>query len=153
MTWLDLVCVGFVLLAGAGGYAQGFLRGILRLLALLLGGALAGLVVARLDPRTAVASTLAGAIGTLLLAIAAAGVLAWQAARGLPRAVHESLPNRVLGILPALLIALLMLALLLGLVERVVISTEAQLFIRDGLLTGPLVAVVDTVEQTLAGVR
>ena len=153
MTWLDLLCCLLLALVAVGGYTQGLLRGLLRLLALLAGGILGTLLMLRLGALGTPRATAAWAIAAALLGVAITGLLAWGAARVVPHFMHETLTNRLLGIVPALLIGLVILALLLGLVERVALTAETQEFIRDGLLTGPLVRVVDLVEQVVAGVR
>jgi hypothetical protein len=88
-----------------------------------------------------------------LLGVAVCGLVAWSAAKAIPSFVHRTLANRLLGVIPALLLGLLMLALGLGLAVRVVVAPETQAYIRAGLLTGPLVEAVDVAEQIVAGVR
>jgi uncharacterized membrane protein required for colicin V production len=153
MTWLDLLCGLLLLLLGAGGYAQGFLRGLLRLVALLGGGAFGAALMLRMGTlgtaqATALWAAVAGIAGLLGI-----GLIFWTVLHAIPRFVHTSLPNRWLGVVPALVIGLVILALLLSFVERVALYPETQAFIRSGLLTGPLVEVVDLMEQIVAGVR
>ena len=153
MTLLDVVCWLFLALVGIGGYAQGLIRGVLRLLA-LLGGAVMGTLFALRVGSTGTAPGAAGWAGVMaLLGIAVCGLVAWSAAKAIPPFVHRTLINRLLGVLPALLLGLLILALGLGLAERVVVASETQAYIRSGWLTGPLIGAVDVAEQIVAGVR
>ena len=153
MTWLDLICVLFLLLAGAGGYTQGFIRGSLRLLALSVAGVVGVLFALRLVlPETASATLLWGGAAALLGFVVAA-LLAWSANRAIPDFVHRSPANRLLGILPAAGIALMILVLGLGVGERLTASSTAQAFLRSGILTGPLVGAGDLIEQMLAGIH
>lgn len=153
MTWLDLVCVVLLVLAGIGGYEQGFIRGIARLLALLLGGALGALTIARLDLLNTASGAIGWAIAIAVIALAAMGMLIWSMGRAVPSFIHQAPANRVLGVLPALFLGLVILTLLLGLAERLALSPATQSFIRSGGLTGPLVGAVDLIEQSIAGVR
>ena len=153
MTWLDAVCFVLLLLVGLGGYEQGAIRGILRLVGLLAGGGLGFLLVLRVGTLDTVQGAAASAIIAILLGVTATGLLIWSVTRMLPSFVHRNPANRALGILPALVVGLLILTLALGLAERLVTTQERQAFIRAGKLTGPLVRVVDLVEQTVAGVR
>jgi hypothetical protein len=93
------------------------------------------------------------AASAALLGLAFTAAIAWAASRGVPRFVHQTLTNRLLGILPALLIGLVMVALGLALIDRIALEPATQELIRRGVLTGPLVAVVDVLEQIIAGVR
>ena len=153
MTWLDLVCgLGLALLA-VGGYSQGLIRGVLRLAALGAGGLLGAALILRLGTMGTARVTAGWAVAAALLAIGVSSMLAWSAARAVPRSAHRSLVNRVLGVIPALAAGLVILALGLSLGERVARAVETQQLIRAGALTGPLVALVDLLEQRAAGLR
>jgi uncharacterized membrane protein required for colicin V production len=149
MTWLDLVCAMFVALVAVGGYAQGLIRGLLRLAALLVGGTIGILLMLRLGALATARMTAIWALVATGLGVAASGAMAWAATGAVPRRTHESTLNRLFGILPALAIGFVVLALVLGLAERVAIRPSDQAFIRSGLVTGPLVELVDRLEQTL----
>ena len=153
MTWLDLTCALFLLLAGAGGYSQGFIRGSLRLLVLLSTGVLGVLFALRPDSLATARTTLQWSAAGALLGFAVAAFLAWSANRAIPDFVHRSPANRLLGILPAAGIALMILVLGLGVGERLTASSTAQAFLRSGILTGPLVGAGDLIEQMVAGVH
>ncbi len=153
MTWLDLICGLFLLLASIGGYTQGFIRGSLRLLVLLSAGVLGVLFALRPDSLATARATLLWTGAFALLGFAVAAILAWNANRAIPDFVHRSPANRLLGILPALLIAVVVLVLGLGVGERLVVSPTDQAFIRSGVLTGPLVDTGDLIEQIVAGVH
>ena len=153
MTLLDVVCGVFLVLVGIGGYAQGLIRGVLRLLALLGGAALGTLFALRVGSSGTARGAAGWAGAAALLGIVVCGLVAWSAAKAIPPFVHRTLANRLLGVLPALLLGLLILAVGLGLAERVVAAPETQAYIRSGLLTGPLVEAVDVAEQIAAGVR
>ncbi len=153
MTWLDLVCGLFLALVAVGGYAQGLIRGVARLGVLLGGGALGALVVLQLGSFDTAAATAGWAAAIALLALGGTGLVGWSMARIVPRFMHAMLANRLLGVLPALLAGLVILALVLALAERLAVTSETQAFIRSGVVTGPLVSTVDLVEQLVAGVR
>ena len=151
MTWLDVVCgLGLAVIA-AGGYAQGLIRGALRLAALVAGGLLGAGLMLRLGTMGTPRATAGWAAAAELLGIAIAGMIAWSASAAVPHTVHQSLPNRVLGVVPALVAGSLVLALGLSLGERVTPSVAVQQLIRAGALTGPLVDLVDTLEQRAVG--
>ena len=153
MTWLDLICGLFLLLAGIGGYTQGFIRGSLRLLVLLSAGVLGVLFALRPDSLATARSTLLWTGVVTMLGLAVAALLAWNANRAIPDFVHRSPANRLLGILPAAGIALVILVLGLEVGERLIASPTDQDFIRSGVLTGPLVDTGDLIEQIVAGVH
>ena len=153
MTWLDLICVVFLAIVGIGGFAEGFIRGFLRLLALLAGGALGALFVPRLGAPLGVGAAIGVALAAGMGAMLVTGLLAWSAARAIPGFIHDILANRLLGVVPAVMLALLILTLALGLAERIADAPETQEFLRSGTLTGPLIDATDLLEQTIAGVR
>lgn len=153
MTLLDAGVIALLVLVAAGGYQQGLLRGLTRTAALLLIGALT-LV---LSVGTSLSGTIQQVVlRTLLLfcgGVLVIGAATWLINRLVPATFHHSRINRVLGVLPALVQAALVLALVLGFVHRVALSQEMQNYIAGGLLTGPLIAPFAWVEQSLAGVR
>lgn len=153
MTWLDLVSLIFLVLVGVGGYTQGLIRGLVRLLALAAGGILGALFVLWLGSLETARATVGWATVGALLSLAACAALAWGVSKAVPKVTHRRLSNRVLGVVPALAIGLLVLAIGLGLADRVAMSPATQALIRRGMLTGPLVAVTDLLEQIVAGVR
>jgi uncharacterized membrane protein required for colicin V production len=152
ITALDAGVVAALLLIGIGGYRQGLLRGITRFSALLIAALLALLL--------GFGTSLRGAIETIILRSAAlfAGVLLVAAGvallvnRLIPRVLHESLINRVLGIFPALLQGLIVISLVLGLAHRVAITDEMAHYLAGGRVTGPLIQPFDWLERSLAGV-
>lgn len=153
MTWLDVVCILALALIAAGGYVQGLIRGLVRLLALLGGGGLAAVAVLKIDATASAPGTAAVAVAITTALLAVAGLVAWMLARSFPASAHESPVNRLLGVVPALALGFVLLAVLVGLAERVALTTETQAFIRAGALSGRLVRVVDTIEQLVAGIR
>lgn len=153
MTWLDLGCTLGLVLIAAGGYSQGLIRGVLRLVALVAGGLLGAGLMLRLGTLGTPSTTALWASAAALLGVAVSGLLAWSASNTVPRSVHESLPNRILGILPALLAGAIILALGLSLAERIAMTVQTQELIRTGIITGPLAGIVDLVEQRAAGLR
>ncbi len=153
MTWLDLLCGLFLLLVGIGGYAQGFIRGGLRLLALLVGSALGLLFTMRLGSLATATAAVVWAGAAAMLGITVAALAAWSLAKALPNVVHRALTNRLLGILPAVVLGLVILVIGLGLVDRLTTSSATQELLRKGLVTGPLVGAGDLIEQMIAGVR
>lgn len=153
MTWLDVVCTLSLVLVAVGGYTQGLIRGTLRLIALAAGGLLGAGLMLRLGTLGTPRTTAIWASAAALLGVAVSSLLAWSATGAVPRTVHESLPNRILGIVPALFAGAVILALVLSLTERLAMTTQTQQLIRTGILTGPLVSIVDLVEQRAAGLR
>lgn len=153
MTWLDLISTLGLVLVAAGGYTQGLIRGALRLVALIAGGLLGAGLMLRLGTLGTSRTTALWASAAALLGIAISSLLAWSATNAVPRAVHESLPNRILGILPALVAGAIILALGLSLAERLAMTVQTQRLIRNGIVTGPLTGIVDLVEQRAAGLR
>lgn len=153
MTWLDVVCILGLVLVAIGGYTQGLIRGALRLMALAAGGLLGAGLMLRLGALGTPRATAIWASAAALLGVAVSSMLAWSAGGAVPRAIHESLPNRILGILPALFAGAVILALVLSLAERIAMTTHTQQLIRTGIISGPLVSIVDFVEQRAAGLR
>ncbi|HSH80408.1 MAG TPA: hypothetical protein VLA19_17915 [Herpetosiphonaceae bacterium] len=153
MTWLDVVCILALALIAAGGYVQGLIRGLVRLLALLGGGGLAAVAVLNLDTASSAPGTAAVAVAITTALLAIAGLAAWMLSRSLPSSAHAAPVNRLLGVVPALALGFVLLAVLVGLAERVALTTETQAFIRAGALSGRLVQLVDTIEQLVAGIR
>ncbi len=153
MTWLDVVCILALALIAAGGYVQGLIRGLVRLLALLGGGGLAAVAVLKIDAAPSAPGTAAVAVAITTALLAIAGLVAWILARSLPASAHAAPANRLLGVVPALALGFVLLAVLVGLAERVALTTETQAFIRAGALSGRLVQLVDTIEQLVAGIR
>ena len=153
MTWLDVVCMLLLLLVAAGGFTQGFIRGVLRLGTLAAGGALGALFTLRLGSLPTATGAAGWSAAATLLGIVVLGLVAWSASLALPRSVHEALANRIFGVAPAILTGLVILAVVLGLVERLAAAPETQALIREGALTGRLVSAVDIAEQLVAGVR
>ena len=153
MTWLDLLCGLLLALIAAGGFTQGCIRGVLRFGTLLAGGALGALFALRLRPLETATAVAGWAAAATLLGITVAGLLAWSASRAIPPSIHAATANRILGILPAAGAGLVILALLLGLAERLAIEPATQAFIRGGALTGRLVRAIDVAEQVVAGAR
>jgi uncharacterized membrane protein required for colicin V production len=153
MTLLDVAVLALLMLIGAGGYQQGLIRGITRTAALLAIGMLTALlstgVVIEGSLQTIIARTLTIFGGVLLLV----GTLTWLVNRVIPRPFHETVTNKVLGILPGLLQGLIVLALTLGFVHRVALDQSMQEYIAGGMITGPLIQPFDWLERVLAGVQ
>jgi uncharacterized membrane protein required for colicin V production len=153
MTWLDIMCILGLTLVAAGGYNQGFSRGILRLATLVVGGLLGAGLMFHMGTLGTPRATAVWAVAAALLAMIASSLIAWSAIGAVPRRVHEWLPNRILGLLPALVVGVIILALSLSFAERVASAVDTQQLIRTGMVTGPLVSAVDLVEQHTIGVR
>lgn len=152
VTALDAGVVAAMLLIGIGGYRQGLLRGLTRVAALLIAALLALLLGAGMSLRGAV-ETIAVRSAALFagMLLVAAGI-ALLVNRLIPRALHESLINRVLGIFPALLQGVIVLALLLGFAHRVAITDEMQRYVAAGRVTGPLIRPFNWLERSLVSV-
>lgn len=153
MTALDAAVIALLVLISAGGYHQGLIRGLTRLLGLAL-IALTTLIFSvgisnRGDLQAMILRTLALCAAIIL----AVGALIWLLNRAIPRAWHNALINKLLGIVPALLQGVIVAALILGLVHRLALEQEMQQYLARGLVTGPLVLPVSWLEQSLAGVR
>lgn len=153
MTWLDLVCLLTLGIVAVGGYAQGFVRGILRTLSLVGGGALGVLFMLRVEPREDLQQMVLWTVAAALLGIVVASLFTWSVSRAIPPFVHHSIMNRVLGVLPAVVIELVVLVFLLGLAERLAVTPEQSTFLRSGILTGPLIVIVDWIEQYFVSIR
>jgi uncharacterized membrane protein required for colicin V production len=151
MTLLDAAVIAFLILAGFGGYRQGLIRGLTRSIALVGTGVLAFVVSSTLiitgSIRAVILRTLALIVAVLLLNMGAMTVLN----RVVPRSAHESQINRLLGVIPAVLQALIIAAIALGLAHRLALNAETQRYIADGLLTGRLMEPVGWIERSLAG--
>jgi uncharacterized membrane protein required for colicin V production len=153
MTLLDAAVIALLLLIAAGGYYQGFLRGLMRLIGLLSIGLLTALL--------SIGASLQGSIQQVVLRTFAlfcggtlvVGVAIWLLNRLIPPALHRSRINKLLGVLPALLQGVIVLALALGFVHRVALEQETQGYIARGLVSGPLIEPFAWFEQSLAGVR
>ena len=153
MTWLDLVCLlGFGVVA-VGGYTQGFVRGILRLVALAGGGALGTLFMMRVQFGDDLRQIILWTAGAALLGILVVSLFIWSISRAIPAAIHNSIINRVLGIVPAFAVQIVVLTFALGLADRLALTTDLRLFLRGGLVTGPLIAVTDWLEQLFITIR
>lgn len=153
MSWLDFACICGLILIAVGGYSQGLIRGVLRLAALAAGGLLGALLMLRLGTLGTPRSTAIWATAAALLGVAVSALVAWSATNSIPRAIHAALLNRLLGILPALAAGGIILALGLSLAERIALTAPTQDMIRTGRVTGPLIQIVDGIEQRVAGLR
>lgn len=147
---LDAAVIAFLILAGFGGYRQGFVRGLTRSIALIGTGALAFVISSSLiitgSVRAVILRTLALIAAALLLNVGAITLLN----RVIPRSLHESRVNRLLGVVPAVLQALIIAAVVVGLAHRLAETPELQRYIAGGILTGRLVEPVAWVERSLA---
>jgi uncharacterized membrane protein required for colicin V production len=150
MTWLDAGVVVFILLVGLGGYYQGLLRGLTRTIALLG----TGLIALTLSLGAAIGGTLEGVVvRTLALVLAVVlvvGVITWSINRVIPRSFHHSPVNRVLGVVPAVLQGVIVVALVLGFVHRVAFDQATQRYIEQGRVTGPLIVPFSWIERSLS---
>lgn len=152
MTWLDFVCLLTFFVVAMGGYAQGFVQGALRLLSLVGGGALGILFMLRLDTGDDLRPLVIWTIGAALLGILVVGLFCWSISRAIPPAIHNAPANRVLGVLPALLVEVIVLVAVLGLADRLM-TPQQSYFLRSGFLTGPLIVITDWIEQFFVTVR
>lgn len=153
MTLLDAAVLVFLLLVALGGYRQGLVRGVLRIGAMVAIGLLAAILSAGIG-RQGDLQTLLLRTGALFAGLViAAGMLAWMLGRSVPRVVHDSVVNRLLGVVPALLQGLLVAALLLGLIHRIAFSPELQAYVAGGAVSGPLIQPFSWLERSLAGLR
>ena len=156
LNWVDLIVVLIVVLYLARGWYEGFLRVTLD----LVGLALIFWVGWRFYPR--LSGWLAGQwgipevygrpLGFLLAGIVAASVF-WIVAGlilgALPRQVHHSWLNRLLGLLPAALSGLLVAALVVTLVSVAPTDFPLASAVSTSALGGPLVAWTTEVEGRL----
>lgn len=153
MTLLDAAVLALLALIGAGGYYQGLIRGITRTAALLAIGLLAALLTS--------SATIEGAIQTVILrtltivggVLLVVGTLTWLINWAIPRSFHATLINKILGIVPALIQGLIVLALALGFFHRIALDQAMQDYLARGLITGPLIQPFGWLERTLAGVQ
>ena len=153
MTPLDAAVLALLVLIGAGGYQQGLVRGLTRLVA-LAAVVPATLVLAigidsRDGLRTMLIRTLALCGGVVLLA----GIVTWVVNRLIPLRWHDSRLNKILGVLPALLQGVAVMALMLGLTHRLALEQEMQHYLARGAVTGHLIRPVSWLEQSLVGLR
>lgn len=153
MTLLDAAVLAFLLLVSLGGYRQGLVRGVLRIAALLAIGLLAAILSAGIGRQGDLQTLLMRAVALFAGLIIATGTLAWMLGWSVPRVIHDSTLNRLLGVVPALLQGLLVVALLLGLVHRIAFSQELQTYIAGGAISGPLIQPLSWLERSLAGLR
>lgn len=153
MTWLDLVCLLTLGIVAVGGYTQGFVRGMLRIFSLVGGGALGLLFMLRIEPSDDLQQMVLWTIGAGLLGIVITSLFSWSVSRAIPPFVHHSITNRVLGVVPALIIELVVLIVVLGLADRLAITPDHSTFLRSGILTGPLIVIVDWIEQYFITIR
>lgn len=152
ITALDVGVSVALLLIAIGGYRQGLLRGLVRLAALLSAALLALLLSAGMTLRGPIDAIVLRSAALFAGALLVAGGLALAVSRLIPRVLHESLINRVLGIIPALLQGLVVIALVLGLAHRVAITDEMARYIAGGRVTGPLIQPFAWLERSLAGI-
>ncbi|WP_029214509.1 CvpA family protein [Kallotenue papyrolyticum] len=151
MTALDVAVLALLLLIGLGGYRQGLLRGLTRLAALLSATLLALLLGPRTPLRGALRLDIARLAVLFLGLLIATGTLAWLANRAISEALHTSRLNRALGVLPALALGLLVLAVLLGLAQRLAPNDALASYIAGGRVSGPLAQPFFWLERRLAG--
>lgn len=153
MTLLDAGALAFILLVAAGGYKQGFIRGVTRLSALV--------VIALLTSGFSIGLDFSGSVEVVVLqtlALFGGGVLIvtgiiWLLNRAVPARMHTARLNKALGVVPAVVQSMIILALVLGFAQRVALEQTQQQYIARGLVTGPLIQPFAWFEQTLAGVR
>jgi uncharacterized membrane protein required for colicin V production len=153
MTLLDAAVLALLALIGAGGYHQGLIRGITRTAALLAIGMLTALLSAGVTLEGSIQIVIARTLtifGGVLLVVA---TLTWLINWAIPPGFHDTLINRLLGIVPGLLQGLIVLALALGFAHRVALDLAMQQYIARGLVTGPLILPFGWLERTLAGVQ
>lgn len=153
MTLLDAAVVALLALIGAGGYHQGLIRGITRTAALLAIGLLAAILTAGATIEGSIQHVIVRTltiVGGVLLVVS---TLTWLINWAIPRSFHATLLNKILGIVPALLQGLIVLALALGFLHRVAIDQGMQNYLAGGLVTGPLILPFGWLERTLAGVQ
>lgn len=151
MTALDGGVIALLLLIAAGGYHQGFVRGLTRTAALAGIGLLTATLSLGLRLSGDVESVVLRVAALFLGALLVVGALVWMLNRLAPAAVHQSQLNKALGVLPALLQGLIVIALVLGFVHRVALEQEMQRYIARGVVTGPLIEPVAWLERALAG--
>ena len=153
MTVLDGAVIGLGVLFAAGCYRQGLIRGLMRVAAL----SAIGLLTVTFSYGVAIDGTLQAVLlragvffgGSVLMI----GALAWLLNRLIPPPFHSSLPNRVLGMVPPVVLGLLVVALALGLWHRLAFDQATQEYLARGSLTGRLIQPVIWLERAVAGVR
>lgn len=153
MTLLDGAVIGLVVLFAAGGYRQGLIRGLMRVAALS--------AIALLMITFGYGLTINGTLQVVLLragvffvgSVLVVGTVAWLLNRLIPPSFHTSLLNRVLGMVPPLILGMLVLALALGLWHRLAFDQATQDYLARGSLTGRLIQPVIWLERAVAGVR
>lgn len=153
MTLLDAAVLALLALIGAGGYHQGLIRGITRTAALLAIGLLAAILTAGATIEGTIQNVIVRTLtlfGGVLLVV---GTLTWLINWAIPRSFHTTLINKILGIVPALLQGLIVVALALGFLHRVALDQAMQNYLAGGLVTGPLILPFGWLERTLAGVQ
>jgi uncharacterized membrane protein required for colicin V production len=153
MTLLDAAVLALLALIAVGGYHQGLIRGITRMLALLMIGLLTALLSAGMTIEGSIHIVMMRTLlifGGVLLVVA---TLTWLINWAIPRSFHDTLINKLLGIVPGLLQGLIVLALALGFAHRVAVDLAMQQYLARGLVTGPLILPFGWLERTLAGVQ
>lgn len=151
VTALDIAIVVILILVALGGYRQGFVRGVVRMLAILSIGLLSTLLLVSIQPEGTLPNSLMQS-GTVAISIALAiAAIAWLVNRLVSYRVHMASWNRALGVIPAVLQAVLIAAVLLGLAYRLAITPEQQAYIAQGVISGPLSRPLNWVERALAG--
>lgn len=151
MTWLDAAVVLALLLIGAGGYRQGLLRGLTRLSALIAIGLVAIILSGSMTLDGDVRDVITRALTLLAGVVLIVGLLTWFVNRTVPRSFHQMRINRVLGIVPALLQGVIVIALALGFAHRVAIDQAMQEYLARGVVTGPLILPFDWLERAIGG--
>ncbi len=153
MTLLDVMVMTILLLIAAGGYRQGFIRGLVRATALVVIGLLTAALLLNVPVEGGLDMVMLRAVAVLGGATILTGVLAWLINRTVPPTLHASRWNKTLGVIPALLQALIVAVLALGLAHRLALEPATQDYIARGVITGPLLMLFDWLELTLAGVQ
>ncbi|GAC1644946.1 MAG: hypothetical protein NVS4B8_16030 [Herpetosiphon sp.] len=149
MTSIDFAVLVVLSLAAAGGYREGGLRALTGLIAIAVLG-LVGYLVVRLvagEPGAVQALTATAAAFIILSLLVV--ILATLFLRSLPLAAQKSRWNRWLGAFIGLTEAIVIVAALLALAERLAPDPGMQAMIRSGLFTGPLLIPFDMLEQAL----
>jgi uncharacterized membrane protein required for colicin V production len=150
ITALDIAVIVLLALIAVGGYYQGFIRGLTRTAALIVVTGGTFLLSAGMRLQGSIQNIVIRTVILLAGVMLVIGALTWLFNRSVPRAFHESLLNKILGIVPALLQGLIVLSLLLGFVHRVALEVETQQYIAHGSVTGPLIQPFAWLEQSLS---
>lgn len=153
MTLLDAAVIALLLLIAAGGYHQGFLRGVTRLIGLVSIGLVTALLSIGVSLQGSIQQVVLRTLALFCGGVLVVGVSIWLINRLIPASFQHARINKVLGVLPALLQATIVLALALGFIHRVALDQETQRYIARGLVSGPLIQPFAWFEQVLAGVR